>query len=149
MNAEVVSEPTPVQTAANLDLVVDGVTSAITYSPSGAGTGTHGFADAAQIVLIPCSYSKNGGWDYDGTNLTPNMSNSGAYKLSTNEEIVHRYMNKISCRGSCPSYFSMTSDETSEILQNYFLRMSAHNISNTTWNSSVIMELYRERTYNP
>ena len=148
MNADVVSEATPLQQSVNLDLVVD-VNGWITYSPSGAGAGTHGFADANKVVIIPCSYSKNGGWNFDGVNLTPSMDNTGSYKLSINEEIVHRYMNKISCRGSCQSYFSMTSDETSEIFQNYFLRMTAYNISNTTWHSNVIMELYRERTYNP
>lgn len=148
MNAEVISSATPLQTSINLDLIVD-VNGFIMYSTGGPGTGTHGFADASKITLIPCSYSKNGGWDYDGVNLIPNMSNIGAYKLSMNEEIVHRYINKISCRGSCSSYFSLSSNETSEILHNYFLRISAYNISNTTWNSSVIMELYRERTYNP
>lgn len=148
MNAEVISEVTPLQQSVNLDLVVD-VDGWISYAPGGAGTGTHGFADPTKIVLIPKTFSKNGQWDYDGVSLIPNQTDTGGYKLSTNECVIHRYMNKIPVRGACSSYFSMTSDETSEIFKNYFLRMSAFNASNTTWHASVIMELFRERTYNP
>lgn len=142
--AEILSEPTPLQTLVNLDLVVDS-NGIISYA--GPGVGTHGWADATKIVLIPRTFSKNGKWDYDGTNLTPNLSGTGEYNISTNEEIIHRYINKIPCRGSCNSYFSMTSNETTEIFENYFMRVTAVNASNTTWYATVLMEIYRERTY--
>jgi len=147
MDSEVVGEATPLQQSVNLDLEI--TDDYISYAAGGAGTGTHGFADATKIVLLPRPFSNDGEWDYDGVNLTPNVTTTGGYKISSVEQIVHRYINKIPCRGSCATYFSMTSDETTEILKNYYLRVTAHNVSDTTWNACVIMEIYRERTYNP
>lgn len=147
LEADVVAEATPLQQAVSLDLVV--ADNWVSYSPGGPGTGTHGFADPAKIVLIPRTFSKDGDWDYDGTSLTPNMSGTGGYKISDLERTVHRYINKIPCYGTCQTYFSMSSDETSEILANYFLRITTHNISNSSWNASILMEIYRERTHNP
>ena len=147
MDAKIIAMATPLQTAVNLDLII--TDNWITYSTGGAGTGTHGFADANQIVLIPRAYSNDGDWDYDGTNLTPNFTNTGGYKMSDVEQIVHKYMNKLPCRGSSHTFFSMTSDDTTELLQNYYMRITTYNNSDTNWFATVIMEIYRERTYNP
>ena len=136
---------TPVQDAQNLDLVIED--DWIKYSPSGPGTGTHGFGGSP--VLVPRSFSKDGDWDYDGTNLTPNFTSTGGFKISSIERNVHRYINKIPCCGSCPTYFSMSSDETTELPAGYFLRINVHNVSNGTWHADVIMEMYRERTHIP
>ena len=147
INASVVAEGTPLQTAVNLDLIVDGTT--ILYSPSGPGTGTHGFADATAVNIVNRGFSLDGGWDYDGVNLLPNMSNTGEYGLSTAEQTVHRFMHKIPLRGTCNNYFNMSSEESTIVPNHYFLRLEAHNISDTTWTASVIVETYRERTFNP
>ena len=147
INAVVIAMETPLQTSVNLDLIV--TDNWITYSTGGPGTGTHGFADADQIVLIPRTYSNDGDWDYDGTNLTPNFTNTGGYKMSDIERTVSKYMNKLPCRGTCNNFFSMTSDDTTELLQNYFLRITAYNTSDTTWFASAIIEIFRERTFNP
>ena len=88
-----------------------------------------------------------GDWNYDGTNLTP-ASGDGEYKMANVEKIVHRYIHKIPCCGTVP-YFTMSSDETTELPAGYFLRITAHNVSLTTWNASVIVEIYRERTFVP
>ena len=145
--AVVVAAATPLQTSVNLDLIV--TDNWITYSTGGAGTGTHGFADATKIVLVPRPFSQDGDWDYDGVNLTPNFTSTGGYKMSDIERIVSKYMNKLPCRGTCHNYFSMTSDDTTELLQNYFIRITAHNVSDTTWFASAIIEIFRERTFNP
>jgi len=147
IDAVVIAMATPLQTAVNLDLIV--TDNWITYSTGGAGTGTHGFADANQIVLVPRPFSNDGDWDYDGTNLTPNFTSTGGYKMADIERIVSKYMNKLPCRGTSNNYFSMTSDDTTELLQNYFLRITAHNVSDTTWFASAIIEIFRERTFNP
>lgn len=148
MNAVVVADPTPMQQMANLDLIIT-EDNWIKYSPQGPGTGTHGFADASKIALIPRTFSNDGDWNYDGVNLTPNFTSSGAYKMSDIERVIHKYINKIPCYGNCDTYFSMHSDETSELPKNYRLRISAHNTSLTTWNASVILEIYRQATYMP
>lgn len=118
----------------------------VKYS-TGSPAGTHNFAGTP--VLIPRPFSKDGDWDYDGVTLTPNFAGNGEYKISDIDRIVHRYINKIPCYGSCATYFSMTSDETAELPAGYFLRIHAHNESNTNWTACVIMEIYRQRTHVP
>lgn len=147
ITAVIKAEATPLQTAANLDLIL--TENWIKYSPSGPGTGTHGFADLTKIQLIPRSFSKDGDWDYDGTTLTPNLAGNGSYKISDVVKVVHRYNNKIPCRGSSPTYFTMSSDETAELLKNYYIEITAYNKSDTTWYATVLMEIYRERTQVP
>lgn len=146
INADIVSKAVVLQQSVNLDLVV--ADNWISYAPGGPGTGTHGFADA-NIVLIPRPYSKDGDWNYDGVSLTPNMAGTGEYKMSDIERIVHRYFNKIPCCGTCSAFFSMTSNETTEMPPGYFMRITAHNNSDTTWSAQIIMEIYRERTHIP
>lgn len=144
IEAYVTASPTPLQTAANLNLYIDGDFIKFT---TGTPTATHGFAGTP--VLLPRTFSHDGDWDYDGTDLTPNLSGTGAYKMSNIERRVHKFVNKIPCMGNCPTYFSMTSDETSYLPSGYFMEIVCHNVSNTTWTASVIMEIYREKTYEP
>lgn len=143
ITATIIAKPTQLQTMANLDLELYD-TKWIKYAAGGPGTGTHGFA--ATPVLIPRGYSKDGDWDWNGANLTPNMTGTGGYKMSTEEEVAHKYINRIPCYGDCSTYFMMSSDETAEIRDGYFLRITCYNTSNTNWQASVIMEIYRERT---
>lgn len=128
----------------SLDLILVG--DLVKYAPGGPGTGTHGFASTP--TLLPRTFSHDGSWNYDGVSLTPNMDDTGDYHISTVEQSVHRYVNKIPTYGECP-YFSMSSDETAEINNGYFIRADVHNVSNTAWHLSVIMEIYRERTIDP
>ena len=149
LTAHIMAPATQVQTLANLDLLVD-AEGWVTYSPSGPGTGTHGFA--ASPALLPRTFAKDGDWDYDPVNgLTPNFEGNGGYKINVNDTSVHRYVHKIPCFGSSATYFAMTSDETAElpVEQGYYLRIIAQNDSNTNWSATVFMEIYRERTIVP
>ena len=147
MSSVIYAYGVPLQQAVGLDLVV--VDNYITYSALGPGTGTHGFADPNKISLIPRTFSKDGDWDYDAINgLAPNFTGTGLYKMSDIDQPVHRFINKVPCYGNCASYITMSSDETSEMMSGYFARMTAHNVSNTEWHISAIMELYREVTYS-
>ncbi len=145
--AAFMSSATPVQQVAALDLEI--TDNWIHLAAGGPGTGTHGFADPTKIALIPRYFSKDGDWDYDGIDLTPNMSGTGLYKISDVERKVHTFINKIPCKGSSTTYFSMSSDETAALPPNYFIRIMAHNESNTNWNASALVEIYRERTAKP
>jgi hypothetical protein len=136
---------TQLQQLVNLDLIVED--NWVKYSSSGPGTGTHGFA--ATPVLVPRTFSNDGDWDYDGTNLLPNFAGTGAYKISDIDRVVHRYVNHIPCRGTCSVYFNMASDDTAELVYPYFISITFYNVSNTTWNAQVLMEIYRERTVVP
>jgi hypothetical protein len=149
--ASVVGEATPLQTVVNLDLILDIDGTTVKYSPTGAGTGTHGFADASKVVLGRRAFSQDGDWDYNEStgSLLPNMAGTGLYKISTMEQVVHRFMHKVSVRGMSNTYFNMSSEESTIILPNYYLQITAHNVSDTTWNASALIEVYRERTFNP
>ena len=151
--ADVIAPATPVQTAANKDYnIVDGW---LIYA--GPGVGTHGLAGAP--VLMPRGFSKDGDWDFDGVNLTPNFGPGGSpdpgpnggYKITTTERIVHRYINRVPLYGDAANYFTLTSNESAELPINlgYFLRVTVCNGSNTDWQLSALVELYRERTYVP
>lgn len=144
MESFVVARGTPVQTVANKILVIED--NWIKYAVGSPNPATHGWA--GNPVLIPRTFSQDGDWDYDGINLTPNLTQTGDYKISTVDKTVHHYFNKISCCGTFP-YFSMTSDETTEIPAGYFIRTIAYNVSNSSWHASIIIEIYRERTFLP
>lgn len=145
IDAEVVASSTLLQQTSDLDLVVDGAGYVI-YD--GAGTGTHGFTDVDEIGLLPVSFSKDGSWDYDSVNgLVPNFSNSGSYNININEKIIHKFYNKVSCRGDCFDYFTLSSSEASLMHPNTFLRITTNNVSDTDWNADMIIDIYRERTY--
>ena len=125
MSAMIMTDPTPVQQVASLDLVVED--DWIKYSQSGPGTGTHGFAAAP--TLVKRTFSKDGDWDYEGGNLTPNFAGDGLYKISTIERTVHKYINKIPLCGTSGGYDRLTSDETAWLPPGYFIRVTAYNAS--------------------
>jgi len=146
ITASVIAEPTMLQTAINLDLEI--INNWVKLAAGGPGTGTHGFA--ATPILIRRSLSKDCDWDYDEINgLVPNTLGTGEYKISDIERSVHRYINKIPTDGSSYGYTQLTSDETAYLPPGYFLRITAYNISDTAWNCSVFMEVFRERTAVP
>lgn len=150
MSADIRAKATPLQTSVDLDyeLVDNGKGSNwVKLAAGGPGTGTHGFA--GQPVLLPRSFSADGHWDYDGTNLTPNLAGTGGYHICDAEQVVHRYINRIPCQGSSYGYFTMSSNETTELPAGYYMRIIQHNVSNTVWNASVLMEIYRQRTHDP
>lgn len=143
ISASVIADPTQLQTSVNLDLEISD--NWVKYASGGVGTGTHGFA--GNPVLIKRSKSKDGDWDYDTVNgLTPNVSGTGLYKISDIEREVHKYINKIPTPGNSYGYTILTSDETAELPVGYFLRIIVYNVSNTVWDASVFMEVYREQT---
>jgi len=142
LTADVVAPATLLQQSVNLDLILDG--DQVKLSPSGPGTGTHGFA--ATPVLIPRTFSKDGGWDYDGVNLTPNMSNTGMFMIRNVKIAIHRYINRIPCIGTASSYVSLSSNETTELILPYYIEITCNNVSDTTWTTSVLLEIYREKT---
>lgn len=145
--AVVVAEPSQVQSFVDKVLYIED--NWIKYAPPGSPSiATHGWGGTP--VLIPRSYSKDGDWDYsEATGLVPNFTGTGGYKISDIERLVHRFINRIPCYGNCATYFSMTSDETTELPLGYFLRISCFNNSGNTWYASVLMEIYRERTNMP
>lgn len=152
LSGGIVAMGTPLQQLGGLDLEI--TNNIISYAVGGPGTGTHGFADADKIVLVPRSFSHDGEWNYDplGTPpLTP-AAGDGEYRIYDEDTMVHRFVNRISCRGSSP-YFSITSDETTELPKHYYVQVSARREDDSAfgvdWYASILLEIYRERTYKP
>jgi hypothetical protein len=146
ITADIMASPTPVQTVQNLDLIID-ENGLIKFSPSGPGTGTHGFG--GMPILAPRTFSKDGDWDYDGENLLPNFEGKGNYNISVNEQPVHRYVNRLACLGSSGTYVELESHEAAFIPPGYYLCIKAINHSRSAWKANVICNIYRERTINP
>lgn len=143
MTAEIRARGCTLQTSANLDLVLTG--NWVSFAPGGAGTGTHGFADA-NLALIPQTFTKDGEWDYDEVNgLVPNLAGTGGYRIAIVDKTVHKFINEIPFFGTS-SYVEFSSDETSELRANYYIRLKCYNNSDTTWNLCAFIECYRERT---
>lgn len=147
LSGGIVAMATPMQDQANLDYNI--TNDVVTYA--GPGLGTHGFADADKIVLVPRSFSHDGDWNYDPLStppLTP-AAGDGEYKIYSVDKLAHRFVNRISCCGTSP-YFSITSDETTELPKHYYIRVCARHEGEgnftAAWHASVILEIYRERT---
>jgi hypothetical protein len=142
MSADVVAKATALQTSVDLDYEIS--SNWVKAAAGGAGTGTHGWAGTP--VLIPRSFSKDGWWDYDGVTLTANATQTGGYHISDIERIAHRFFNRVLCFGDSYGYFTMSSDEATELPAGYLMRITQHNVSDTVWDASIVMEIYREKT---
>ena len=147
ISATVVANGTQLQTSVNLDLVVD-ADGWVSMSPSGPGTGTHGFA--ANPTLISRSFSGDGNWDYDPVNgLVPNMDGTGNYSININDHVVHKYINNIPLYGNSYGYVILTSDESAYLPPNYRIDVTVKNASGGTWSAHVFFEVFREATAIP
>ena len=148
LSGGIIAMATPLQQAVNLDLVVAVGNGAISYA--GAGGGTHGFADADKIVLVPRTFSHDGDWNYDAVNGLLPAAGDGGYKMYNIDTLGHRFVNRIPTFESSP-YFSITSDETTELPKHYYVRVCAETTDGTNfvanWHASVVLEIYRESTY--
>ena len=147
---EVRAAPSPViDHTVSLDLVVDG-DGWVSYSQSGPGTGTHGFAGVPSLIVR--SFSKDGEWDYSSaTGLVPNFAGTGHYKISTQDKLVHRFVNRLPMIASSYGIFSIDSTEATLVPQGLYVRMHAHTGDNPTGNLKVscMMMLWREVTGQP
>jgi len=144
INAFVVAEGSHVQQSINLDLVIseDGW---VSYSPSGPGTGSHGFVSTPYLVAR--TFSKDGDWDYnEAEGLRPNFTKTGNYKISIHEKVVHRFMHKLPVLGTNTSPMRLVSEDSLKLPHGYFLRVECHNMSNTEWTAAFIITAYKERT---
>jgi hypothetical protein len=152
LTADVMAPATPLQQAVDLNYYVeDGWLKYYTGgSPLPGSPPIELYGLAGTPVLVERSFSKDGDWDYDGINLTPNFAGNGLYKITTIERPVHRYFNKVPLNGTSATYFTMSSEETAElpVALGYFIRVNVYNNSDSNWSISIIMEIYREKTTN-
>lgn len=147
LNALIIAEGSHLQQMVNLDFIID-EEGYVLYSPLGPGTGTHGFASAP--YLLPRSFSHDGDWDYDEINgLRPNWTKTGGYKISQNESIIHRFINRVPVLGTSATPTRLVSEDTFKIPHGYFLRLECVNVSDSDWSAAFFITVYRERTFQP
>lgn len=144
-SAYVMARATPLQTAANLDYIID---SEHRIKYIGAGAGTHGFA--ATPVLVP-SYTQpvDGFWNYNTTTgLTYAPAQDGAYNMYDIEIAVNSFIHHVPVSGSTYSYMRLASSDVSKLPEGYFLRIETHNNSDTVWKLMFMITTFREKTIN-
>lgn len=141
-SVEIYAKATPMQTLQDLHYII--VDNVVMASPGGPGTGTHGFA--GNPVLLKMN-DWSGLWDYDSVNgLRPNLEGKGRFHIMDKQLMVNRFMNRIPVHGSNHNPTRFDSNDTAWMPPGYFLRLTAHNNSNTKWNLSLSMTTFRETT---
>lgn len=140
ISVSVYAEKTNLQTSFGLNLILEG--DLIKYSPSGPGTGTHGFASAP--VLVP-NYFSNGWWDYDDIlGLQPNLSGSGKFDIYNVEKEIMRFINKVYINGTNYNYFRLESKDICKVVYPYFLRFKFTNVPGNSAKILFFASLFRE-----
>lgn len=148
ITVRICSDATLLQQAANLDLILDGEW--IQYSPSGPGTGTHGFA--ATPTLVPRSYSLDGDWDYTTAGgLVPNFDGTGSFKMANIKKAVHTFVNKMPLIGASESYMKLFSEESTLLPAGFSMDITVYcSDGSGTLQASTIIYVYRQQTtYTP
>jgi hypothetical protein len=142
VNAYTIAPPCPLQPFVNKDFII--VDNKVLYSMSGPGTGTHGFAGNPAPVE---NMTRTGTWDYsDETGLVPNFTGTGKYDIWTVEKISNQFISKVPVAGTTYSYVMLQSADSAKLIFPFFLRVVAHNITNTTWKMWLFLTVYREKT---
>lgn len=142
----VYAKGTPLQTATDLDLVLETHDHGnwVRPAPGGPGTGTHGFA-GTPIIVERQLY--DGYWDYSSeTGLVPNYDGKGCFNISDVDVKVNEFMNHIPLMGSSNGFTRFESDDTAWIPPGYYINVSATNNSNTSWKLVMAMTVFREKT---
>ena len=138
---EVIAEASQLQTVANLDLIVEN--NWVKYA--GPGAGTHGFA--ANPVLVPRTFSRDGDWDFSSaTGLVPNFEGTGSFKISPIERTVHTFVNKMPLLGDSANYLELNSEESTFLPPGFYIRVSVHNASPGAVQATILMYIYRQQT---
>ena len=141
-DAYTIAPPCPLQTFINLDFII--VDNKVLYSPSGPGTGTHGFAGNPAPVE---NLTHTGTWDYsDETGLVPNFMGTGKYDIWTIEKISNQFISKLPIAGTTYSYVMLQSADSAKLISPFFLRVITHNVTNTSWKMWLFLTVYREKT---
>lgn len=144
------AKATDLQTIVNKDLILhpfrDGSGNFIKYSPNGPGTGTHGFAGVPVLIK---QHLSDGDWDYSSaTGLTPNFEGTGGFKIADVDFKANEFINRIPLLGDSNGYCRFESDDTAWVPPGYYMRVSVHNVSNTSWQMALAMTTFREYTVN-
>lgn len=142
VNAYTMAPGVPLQQFIDLDLILDG--NKVLYSPGGPGTGTHGFA--ANPAPVP-SVGGAGAWDYSKeTGLVPNFTGTGEFDIWTVERLSNQFIAKFPIAGTTYSYVMLQSADSAKLVPPFFLRIEAHNNSNTAWKLWMFLTVYRENS---
>lgn len=110
----------------------------------GAGQGSHALGGHPKWVP---NFTKTGYWDLDKTNLVavPSVSGTGEFDWYTTEQFVGHYLHNLLVYRNNEYAVLIDATEAAPLPYGTYLRMVAHNVSNTVWRVWAFMKLYRER----
>lgn len=147
--AAVWAPATPTQQVVSLDLEIGTCEGWNVLRPAagGPGAGTHGFADPTKIYLFPRPFAKDGWWDFNGGMLTPNVTQTGGFHITAQDTVVHKFVNNFPLFGTDATYVKLGSEESNWLAPGYYVTCSATNNSQTDWTASILLNIYRQRTF--
>ena len=110
---------------------------------AGPGSGTH--ALGGYPIWIP-NFKNQGHFNLDKVNMVPvPASGSGAFDWYPTEQFIGHYVSGLLVYGTSANPIIIDATESAPLPHGYWIRMIAHNNSNTDWKLWGFMKLYRER----
>lgn len=110
---------------------------------AGPGQGTHALGGYPKWVP---NFNKTGYWDLDKVAMAAvPASQTGEFDWYITEQFVGHYVNAMSVYKNNSQPIILDATEAAPLPHGMFIRVVAHNISNTVWKVWAFMKLYRER----
>jgi hypothetical protein len=111
---------------------------------AGVGQGSHALGGYPK--WIP-NFTKTGYWDLDKVAMKaiPSVSGTGTFDWHTTEQFVGCYVQNLSVYKSNAHPIIIDATESAPLPYGVYLRLIAHNVSDTDWKVWAFMKMYRER----
>jgi hypothetical protein len=106
------------------------------------GTGTIEITSSPTLVL---NKDATGHWNYENSELTPNLDQTGLYDIYVVEKEVDRFIDRFNIIGTVYN-FEVDTTEVARIYPGYFLRISIDNSIANVFKFVANILLFRERT---
>lgn len=110
---------------------------------AGPGQGTHALGGYPKWVP---NFNKSGYWDLDKATMSAVPApQTGEFDWYITEQFVGHYVNAMSVYKESAQPIILDATEAAPLPYGMFIRLVAHNTSNTVWRVWAFMKLYRER----
>jgi hypothetical protein len=134
----------PAAVASGLNLPVDYNLVGTRIRYAGPGQGTHALGGYPKWVP---NFNKTGYWDLDKVAMKalPNASGTGTFDWYTDDQFVGHYLHNLQVYKNNSQPIIIDATESAPLPYGMYVRLVAHNVSNTVWRAWAFMKMYRER----
>lgn len=110
----------------------------------GSAQGSHALGGYPRWVP---TFNKTGYWNLDKVAMAaiPSVSGTGDFDWHTTEQFIGCYVQNMAVYKDSPQPIIIDATEAAPLPYGVFVRLVAHNISNTAWKIWAFMKMYRER----